>query len=91
MLDDQFVYAVVREFIPPAPGELPPEVAHSPMKPLGQEISHRVQMMINLYPPQRVAWGAFVDLSKVVRPLRAKNHAKRLKYKEYKDIYYSED
>ena len=83
--------AVVREFIPPAPGELPPEVAHSPMKPLGQEISHRVQMLINLYPPQRVAWGAFVDLSKVVRPLRAKNHAKRLKYKEYKDIYYSED
>eukprot|EP00892_Ulva_mutabilis_P008234 jgi/Ulvmu1/5783/UM025_0037.1 len=82
---------VVREFIPPAPGELPPEVAHSPMKPLGQEISHRVQMLINLYPPQRVAWGAYVDLSKVMRPLRAKNHAKRLKYKDYKDIYYSED
>lgn len=85
------VCAAVREFVPAAPGELPPEVAHSPMKPLGQEISHRVQMLVNLYPPQRVAWGAFVDLSKVVRPLRAKNHAKRLKYKDYKDIYYSED
>ena len=72
--------AVTREFVPPAPGELPPEVAHSPMKPLAQEISHRATMLVSLYPPQRVAWGAYVDLTKVVRPMRAKNIMKRYKY-----------
>jgi hypothetical protein len=81
---------VTRHFYAP-PGELPPEIAHSPMKPLGQEISHRVSMLVNLFHPQRVAWGAFVDLSKVVRPMRAKNLSKRLKYKDIDDYFYQED
>lgn len=57
------------------------------MKPLGQEMSHRTGLLINLFPPQRVVWGAFVDLSKVVRPLRAKNLTKMLKYTSREDRF----
>lgn len=79
-----------RSFESSTPTSLPPEVAWSAMKPLGQEISHRVGAMINLFAPQRITLGAYVDLTKVVRPLRAKNFAKRLRYRNLDDIYYRE-
>ena len=66
---------------------MPYEIAHSPMKPLSQEISHRTGLLIHLFPAQRIVWPVFIDLSKVVRPLRAKNYVKRLKYKDREDIY----
>jgi hypothetical protein len=78
---------VKRKFAPPKPNTIPYEVAHSPMKPLSQELSHRTGILIHLFPPQRVVWGAFVDLSKVVRPLRAKNYVKKLKYLNREDIF----
>lgn len=80
--------AVQRKFFPPMKGSIPYAVAHSPMKPLGEEISHRTGLLIHLFAPQRVVWGAFVDLSKVVRPLRAKRYVKRLKYKNREDVYH---
>lgn len=78
---------VERKFLQPSRGEMPHEVAHSPMKPLSQELSHRTGLVIHLFPAQRVVWGAFVDLSRVVRPLRAKNLTKQVKYVDMQDRF----
>lgn len=80
--------AAQRKFVPPRPGQLPHEVAHSPMKPLNTEVSHRVGMTVTLFAPQRITWPGFVDLSKLVRPLRAKNLVKKTKYRELEDLYH---
>jgi hypothetical protein len=66
---------------------MPYEVSHSAMKPLSQETSHRTGLIINLFGAQRVVWGAYVDLSKVVRPMRAKNLTKMLKYMSEEDRF----
>ena len=60
------------------------------MKPLNIEASYRVDMGVMLFAPQRITLGGYIDFSKIVRPMRAKNLTKRMKYKRLTDIYYRE-
>jgi len=81
---------VTREFQRGQGNALPPQVAWSAMKPLNTEVSYRCNTGVVLFPPQRITLGAFIDFSKVVRPMRAKNLAKRIKYRSLTDIYHRE-
>lgn len=82
--------AVSRSFEPGYGGAMHPAVAWSAMKPLHVEMSHRTGTLIYLFEPQRITLGSFIDFSKVIRPLRAKNYVKRTKFKNFNDVYYSE-